>query len=687
MQFLQQLFDTSGFPPRWQCGSWTSGHGWLHILSDLGVWSAYVAIPCVLGYFFLRRKDLPFRRIFLLFGAFILACGTTHFLEAVIFWWPAYRLAGVIKLVTALVSWATVFALIPIVPKALAMRSAEALEREVEARKAAEVALQRTNDDLERRIARRTADLVCANAALEKEVAVRRQAEERVQRIADAVPALISYVGPDGHYQFNNCAYESWFGRPRADFVGLHLRDALGESTWQTLRPHIETALAGEAVSYELEMPYLRGGRRWMDVSYTPDRDENGVVRGLVVLVNDATAHKRVQAALQESELQLREWAAQLAEADRRKDEFLALLSHELRNPLASIRNGLEVMRLAADDCQAVQEARATMGRQLGHLVHLVDDLLDVGRITHGKLELRRVRTDLTTIVETALEFSRLVVEEAGHALTVSLPSEPVYLDADVTRMAQSFANLLNNAARYTPRGGRIAVQAQRQDESVVVTVSDTGIGIPDEALGSIFDMFSQVDQSLERPTGGLGIGLALVKALIEMHGGTVQAFSAGPNEGSEFVVTLPVAPESAPLVNARAEVRRSNGSQRVLVVDDNRDGANSLTKLLQVLGHEVDTSYDGLDALTVAAQTRPDLVLLDIGMPKMNGHEVCRRLREQPWGRSVTVVALTGWSDEQTRSQATEAGFDGHLTKPVEFAALAEWLERISTDGESKAS
>jgi PAS domain S-box-containing protein len=678
VDFWQQLFDTSDFPSRWHCGTWTTGHGWLHILSDLGVWSAYLAIPCVLGYFLLRREDLPFRSIFLLFGAFILACGTTHLMEALLFWWPAYRLAGLIKLLTAVISWATVISLVPIVPRVLAMRSPNDMQREVEARKGAESALQQVNDDLERRIEERTAELVRANAALEAEVAVRRRAEERVQRVADAVPALISYIGTDACYQLNNSAYETWFGRPRSDFVGRHMRDTLGEQAWRTLRTHFEAALAGQVVSYEAEVPYRQGGTRWIVATYTPDLDQSGVVRGVVAHVNDITSRKRVEAALQASEVQLRERALQLAEADRRKDDFLAVLSHELRNPLAPIRNGLAVMRLSSGDAEAVEQARSMMERQLGHLVHLVDDLLDVSRITHGKVELRRKRADLATIVDIAVESSRLHVEEGGHALTVILPPEPVYVDGDVTRLAQVFANLLNNAARYTPHGGQITLRAERRDRSAVVTVTDTGIGIPAEALTRIFEMFSQVDRNLERTTGGLGIGLALVKTLVEMHGGTVEASSAGEGRGSELVVTLPVAPDGEAQARSHEGVQRASGKRRILVADDNPDSADSLAKLLRMSGHEVHTSYDGLEALEAVEKVRPEVVLLDIGMPKLNGHEVCRRIREQPWGRSIIVIALTGWGDEQTRTRAKEVGFNGHLTKPVDFNALTELIARL---------
>jgi signal transduction histidine kinase len=530
LDFLSHVFDTSGFPPRWRCGIWTEGHGWLHILSDLGVWSAYVAIPCVLGYFVLRRKDIPFRTVFLLFGAFILACGATHLMEAILFWWPAYRLAGVIKLLTAVVSWATVFALVGVVPKVLSMRSQEELEREIE---------------------QATAELLMANKTLQAEVLERQRAEEESLRVREI-----------------------------------------------------------------------------------------------------------------------------LKEADRRKDEFLATLAHELRNPLAPIRNGLHVMRMAADDKAAVEQARNMMDRQLTQLVRLVDDLIDISRISQGKIELRKEQVELAAVVASAVETSGPLIEQMGHQFIVTLPQEPVLLDADLTRLAQILLNLLTNAAKYTERGGKIWLTANRQDSELMISVKDTGIGIAADHLPHIFEMFSQLDHSLAKAQGGLGIGLTLVKRLVEMHGGTVEPRSNGIGSGSEFIVRLPIvgpAASSQPVEkNGPAAVKTS---LRILIVDDNRDSADSLSLMLKMVGNTTRTAYDGEEAVISASEFGPDVILLDIGLPKLSGYEACRRIRQAARGAEIIIIAQTGWGQEGDRQRSRDVSFDYHLVKPVDPNILMELL------------
>jgi CheY-like chemotaxis protein/anti-sigma regulatory factor (Ser/Thr protein kinase) len=364
-----------------------------------------------------------------------------------------------------------------------------------------------------------------------------------------------------------------------------------------------------------------------------------------------------------------------LAESDRKKDEFIALLAHELRNPLAPIRNGLQIVRQARDS--AVRErAQVMMDRQLAHMVRLIDDLLDVSRISRNKLELRRGRVTLADVVESAVEAAQPVIDAAGHELFVTLPGRSVYLDADLTRLAQVLSNLLTNAAKYTERGGTIWLSAERKDGVIEVTIKDTGIGIPREALPRIFDMFSQVDRSLERATGGLGIGLALVKGLTEMHGGTVVAMSEGEGRGSTFVVTLPTVLDEVAAVDERSPSGLAAGpARRVLVVDDNRDGAESLGMMLELAGHEVALAHDGVEAIERAAQFRPDVILMDVGMPRLNGLDATRQIRQQPWGRAATIIALTGWGQECDRDQSREAGCNGHLVKPVALEELHQVL------------
>ena len=369
-----------------------------------------------------------------------------------------------------------------------------------------------------------------------------------------------------------------------------------------------------------------------------------------------------------------------LRDADRRKDEFLATLAHELRNPLAPIRNGLQVMKLAGGDPRAGERSRAMMERQVGQMARLVDDLMDLSRISRGKIVLRKTRTPVAVAIRNAVDASRPLIDQQGHELTLDVPDEPIYVDADDTRLTQVFVNLLNNAAKYTDRGGRIRLSAERRGGGVVVSVEDTGVGIPAHMLTRVFDMFSQVDRSLERAQGGLGIGLHIVRGLVEMHGGTVEVHSGGHGAGSAFVVRLPVVlsvttdrPE-AETAEAATAARR-----RVLVVDDNRDGATSLAEMLTVMGNETQTAFDGLEAVAVAEAFRPDVILMDIGMPKLNGYDACRRIREQPWGRDVVIVAQTGWGQDDDRRKSEAAGFNFHLVKPVDPSALEELLARTA--------
>jgi signal transduction histidine kinase/DNA-binding response OmpR family regulator len=372
----------------------------------------------------------------------------------------------------------------------------------------------------------------------------------------------------------------------------------------------------------------------------------------------------------------------QLREADQRKDEFLATLAHELRNPLAPIRNGLQIMKLSPAG-SAIAPVREIMERQMEQLVRLVDDLLDLSRITRGKIELRREPLDLAAVIDEALEVSRPLVEAARHELTVTLPPEPLRVEGDLTRLAQVVSNLVNNAAKYTPEGGHIAVGVIREGDTAVLQVSDDGIGIPADMLSRVWEIFAQVDHHLERAQGGLGIGLSLVKRLVEMHGGRVEAKSAGPGRGSCFSVRLPLAPKQA---KPHERNGHSNGEQtdgkpgqlRILVVDDNVDGARSLAMLLRLGGNEVRVAHDGPSALEAAAEFRPSAVLLDIGLPGMNGYEVARRMRGMPQLKRTVLIAQTGWGQDSDRRRSQEAGFNAHLVKPVDLGELQSLLEGL---------
>ncbi|HYD56830.1 MAG TPA: ATP-binding protein [Burkholderiales bacterium] len=368
--------------------------------------------------------------------------------------------------------------------------------------------------------------------------------------------------------------------------------------------------------------------------------------------------------------------AEALREADRRKDEFLAILAHELRNPLAPLRNALESMRRAEHDREAVAWARGLMERQLKQMVRLIDDLLDLSRVSRGRVELKREEALLASLVHGALEACGPAIERAGHSLSVSLPDEQVFVRCDPTRMVQVLSNLLSNAIKYTPAGGRIELEARRADSGVELVVRDNGVGIPKEMLGKVFEMFTQVERSLERAQGGLGIGLTLVKRLVEMHGGTVQARSSGPGKGTEFIVRLPEHARAAGTGEAAAAaVLPAAEKQRILIADDNRDAADSLAVMLRVGGHEVCTAYDGQEAVELAADFRPALALLDIGMPRLNGYDAARRLRESSHGRDMVLIALTGWGQPEDKQRSQAAGFDHHLVKPVDPSVLDRLL------------
>ena len=376
-----------------------------------------------------------------------------------------------------------------------------------------------------------------------------------------------------------------------------------------------------------------------------------------------------------ERQYQMRARMQEREEADRRKDEFLAVLAHELRNPLAPIRNTINILRLSSPQQPAAQ-LWEMMDRQVGHMVRLVDDLLEVSRITRGKIELRRQPVELSVIIATAVETSRPLIEAARHQLSIKLPLEPLVIEADAMRLAQVFANLLNNSAKYTDQGGTISITATREGGEVAIAVRDSGVGIPAEALGRVFDMFVQVNPRAHRGASGLGIGLTLARSLVEMHGGRISVASEGIGAGSVFIVRLPLAARTVrPALEDAAPDTSTGAGPRVLVVDDNRDAADSLAQLLELMGAEVYVAYSGKGALEALATQRPVLVFLDIGMPEMDGYEVARRMRAQDDGHATRLIALTGWGQEKDRRLSAAAGFDHHLTKPPDAAELRELL------------
>jgi PAS domain S-box-containing protein len=453
--------------------------------------------------------------------------------------------------------------------------------------------------------------------------------------------------------------------------LGYSAEEAIGRSITMLTPPDrdeeplrlLECLRRGQRVQHYETVRVAKNGRH-LDVSLTmsPIIDVNGRILGASKLVRDVSQTKRAEAALRE--------------ADRRKDEFLAILAHELRNPLAPIRNSLHILRMTwARDAGAARVGEM-MERQVSHMVRLVDDLMEVSRITRGKIGLRKEPLAIAAIIDGAVETSRPLIEARGHRLELEIPSEPLALEGDPVRLTQVVANLLNNAAKYTDPGGRIALAVRREGDAVVISVADTGAGIPPDMLHRVFDLFIQGDGNAERVEGGLGIGLTLVKTLVEMHGGTVAAFSEGAGRGSEFVVRLPLSPpaetagSSARSVASDVVLRR-----RVLVVDDNRDAADSLGTLLELLGADVRVVYNGPEAIEALDTYHPSVVLLDIGMPGMDGYEVARRIRELSEPHDVTLIALSGWGQEEARQLSQRAGFDYHLVKPADASTLESVL------------
>ena len=479
----------------------------------------------------------------------------------------------------------------------------------------------------------------------------------------------------DGIVTYWNEGATRLFGWTAAEMLGRSYADRFPDSVRTWVVEEIRLRATGSEWNGEYQDYRKDGSRVWIDARMTRVNDAAGRMVGILGLSHDIAERKQAEEALKD--------------ADRRKDDFIALLAHELRNPLAPIRNGLQVMRLADGDPNVVAKARAIMDRQLCHMVRLIDDLLDISRISRNKMELRRTRVLLSDVVSNAVEIVRPVIDAARHVLSVSLPPQPIFLDADLTRLAQVFGNLLTNSAKYTENGGQIWLNATCGDDTVTLSVRDTGIGIPVESLSSIFDMFSQVDRSIERATGGLGIGLALVKSLVEMHGGKVKATSAGRGKGSEFSVMLPIfksQTQPQELVIADTGHASAGTKRRMLVVDDNVDSATSMGLMLTLLGDEVRTANDGVKAVEAAEQFRPDVILMDVGMPRLNGLDATRQIRSNSWGTSTIIIALTGWGQVGDRVQSKEAGCDGHLVKPVSLSDLEKVLadlceNRTSTD------
>ena len=512
----------------------------------------------------------------------------------------------------------------------------------------------------------------------QKAEAVARESEERYRALFDSAPMAVFVCDLNGVIQhYNAQAVELWGREPvcgverHCGSTKLWLPD--GAPLPHTQSPIVDVLRTGVPVhNVEVLIERPDGSQLPVLVNFAALKNAQGEITGAVTSFIDITERSRL-------ERETHEQAEALAELHQRKDEFLAMLSHELRNPLCAILNALHVLRLDDTGNPIQQKAKRVIERQVGQLAHLVDDLLEVSRVITGGIQLHQERLEMRGIVDRASESVRPLVDRRRHQLSVTVSAEPIWLQGDPTRLEQVLVNLLNNSAKYTDEGGHIFVTAQQDGNEVVLRVRDTGVGIAPELLPRIFDLFTQADRTLDRSQGGLGIGLSLVKKLVELHGGTVTAHSAGLGQGSEFIVRIPalfpVSESIAPIKIAQHHGQAS----RVLVVDDNRDAADMLAVMLQMFGHDVQAVYSGHSALETAVESRPDFVLLDIGLPDIDGYEVARRLREQPQTKDVMLIAVTGYGQDSDRQRSQEAGFDHHLVKPVEAQKVEDLLATLA--------
>lgn len=491
--------------------------------------------------------------------------------------------------------------------------------------------------------------------------------------IGDAVIA----TDTEGRIVFINGIAESLTGWTLAEGAGRELHEVfrvVSEDTRQPVdNPALRALRDGTIVGLANHTILIArdGSETAIDDSAAPIRNADGTMSGAVLVFRDITERRRAERALRD--------------ADRHKDEFLAILAHELRNPLAPLRNAVELMRQAPHDPVPLERIRGMMDRQLEQLVRLTDDLLDISRITRNKLEMHRERVDVTRILQSALETCEPLVAQQSHTVVQDVPAVPLWVEGDRARLAQVFYNLIGNAAKYTDTGGQIRISAAREGGDVVVRIKDNGIGIAPDMVERIFDLFTQAERDIARSQGGLGIGLTLVRRIIQAHSGSVTVNSDGRGTGSEFVVHLPALtnvepPDGAPRVNASAPTRL----RKVIVADDNRDAADTTAMMLRALGHDVHACYDGRQALDEAKTFLPEAILLDIGMPGLSGYEVAQRIRAEPWGTTMTLVALTGWGQAEDRARSLAAGFDHHLVKPVQLRDLREAIEAGRTSLET---
>jgi PAS domain S-box-containing protein len=703
MSELWNIFISSGpFIPHGHCYLWQTNLVGLHILSDGLIALAYYSIPTTLFYFVNKRQDLPFHWIFLLFSGFIVACGTTHLMEIWTLWYPTYWLSGLIKALTAIISVFTAIQLVPLVPKALALPSPAQLEQanqqlqtEITERLRIEAELRKYQNHLEDLVAVRTNELTTTNEQLQQEIAERqrilevlRQSEERYRYLAEAIPQLVWTTDANGEATYFN---QNW-----CNYTGLTLEQSLGSGWMAALHPddfpdtyEAWSSAVNNGTLYEIEYRFKRAADasyRWLLARGFPLKDEQGNVVNWFGTCTDIDEQKQLQQERAHL-LELEQAARTKAEtANRIKDEFLAILSHELRTPMNAILGWSKFLQSGQLEPEKASQAIATIERNAKLQVQLIEDLLDISSILQGKLTLNVTNVDLESIVLSALETMALAAQTKS--IDVSTAFEPNLgpVLGDSTRLQQVVWNLLSNAVKFTPNGGKVEVRLLKADGYAQIIVSDTGKGISAEFLPYAFDYFRQADSSSTRKFGGLGLGLAIVRNIVEMHGGTVTAQSQGEDQGATFTVKLPLLQEKNQ--DLIAEQNQSSDLKphflclagvQILVVDDDRDSLDFVAFVLEEDGAEVIAVSSALEALQVIEQQKPDVLVSDIGMPDMDGYTLMRQVRawNAEQGEKVPAIALTAFASKCDSQQALEAGFQMHLSKPVNpeelVAAIAQ--------------
>jgi PAS domain S-box-containing protein len=704
-QLWTNFFTSGSFIPHGHCYLWQTNLVWLHILSDTFIAVAYYSIPATLFYFVRKRQDLPFDWIFLLFSAFIVACGTTHLIEIWTLWHPTYWVSGFVKAVTAMISVITAVQLVSLVPQALALPSPaqleqanQALQTQMAERLWVEKELRKYQNHLEEMVAIRTNEITKTNEQLQQEILERqrilevlRQSEERYRYLAEAIPQLVWTTDANGECDFFN---QNW-----CDYTGLTLEQSLGSGWLAALHPddvqnsvQVWSNAVKNSTTYNNEYRFKRasdGSYRWQLARGLPLKDEQGIVVKWFGTCTDIHEQKQI---LEERAhlLELEQIARAKAEtANRIKDEFLAVLSHELRTPLNAILGWSKLLQSRRLDQAKTSEALATIERNANLQVQLIEDLLDISRILQGKLTLNITKINLKSKILSALETMRLAAETKLIEISTVFEPDVGQVMGDSTRLQQVVWNLVSNAVKFTPKGGKIEVRLEQADGYAQIIVSDTGKGISAEFLPFVFDYFRQADSTSTRNFGGLGLGLAIVRNIVEIHGGIVKAKSEGEGKGAIFTVSLPLLPdESASLTNEQNDPTFLTSNSlplngiRVLVVDDNTDSRDIITFVLEQDGAFVIGVSSAYEALETLAEIKPDVLISDIGMPKMDGYMLIHQVRcltpEQ--GGKIPAIALTAFARNDDQQEALKAGFQMHLSKPIDpqklIAAIAQIVE-----------